>query len=187
MELKSNKYKIRLIVIAIIVILSIALGIIIEKQVLEYSNQIDQVVEKIQAIPEDEYNDRVAEKDEKGVAGYNKEQALGVMQKIQSQYSSIFQYPEPVVIILFIFAISGPTIGIMMYFILMGKIIKKAWPDLKEWMSVALRIVILLAFFKFFLYILITLGVLGQIPFIIYNIIKFIKLKTVENKDDIIK
>ena len=53
MELKSNKYKTRLIVIAVIIVLSIILGIIVEKQVLNYSKQVDQVVSEIQAIPED--------------------------------------------------------------------------------------------------------------------------------------
>lgn len=72
MELKSNKYKTRLIVIAVIIVLSIILGIIVEKQVLNYSKQVDQVVSAIQAIPEDEYNERVAEKNEEGATGYNK-------------------------------------------------------------------------------------------------------------------
>lgn len=187
MELKSSKYKVRLIVIAVIVVLSIILGIIAEKQVLSYSKQVDQVVSAIQAIPEEEYNERVAEKNEEGVAGYNKEQALEVMQKIQKQYNSIFEYPEPVIIIMFILAISGPAIGIMMYFILMGMILKKAWPELNKWLSITLRLVILLALFRYLLYVIVTIGVLGQIPFIIYNIYKYIKLRNIENKDDIIK
>lgn len=187
MELKSKIYKTRLIAIAIIIILSIILGTIAEKQVLNYSNQVDKVIETIQAIPEEEYNERIAEKNEKGLAGYNKGQALEVMKKIQDQYSSIFRYPEPVVILIFVLAISGPVIGIMMYFILMGMILKKAWPNLNKGLSIALQIVILLAFLKFFLYILITIGVLSQIPFIIYNIYKYIKVKNAENKDDILK
>lgn len=187
MELKSNKYKIRLIAIAVIIVLSIILGVVVEKQVLSYSKQVDQVVSAIQAIPEDEYNERVAEKNEEGAAGYNKAQALDIMQKIQSQYSMIFEYPEPVVIFIFILAISGPVIGIMMYFIITEMILKKAWPELNKWLSIALRIVILLLLLRFLLYPLIIIGVLGQIPFIIYTIYKYIKLRNVENKDDIIK
>lgn len=187
MELKSNKYKVRLIAIAVIIVLSIILGVVVEKQVLSYSKQVDQVVSAIQAIPEDEYNERVAEKNEEGAAGYNKAQALDIMQKIQSQYSMIFEYPEPVVIFIFILAISGPVIGVMMYFIITGMILKKAWPELNKWLSIALRIVILLLLLRFLLYPLVTIGVLGQIPFIIYTIYKYIKLRNVENKDDIIK
>lgn len=187
MELKSNKYKVRLIAIAVIIVLSIILGVVVEKQVLSYSKQVDQVVSAIQAIPEDEYNERVAEKNEEGAAGYNKAQALDIMQKIQSQYSMIFEYPEPVVIFIFILAISGPVVGIMMYFIITGIILKKAWPELNKWLSIALRIVILLLLLRFLLYPLIIIGVLGQIPFIIYTIYKYIKLRNVENKDDIIK
>lgn len=187
MELKSNKYKTRLIVIAVIIVLSIILGIIIEKQVLNYSKQVDQVVSAIQAIPEDEYNERVAEKNEEGATGYNKGQALEIMQKIQNQYSAIFEYPEPVVIFIFILAISGPAIGVMMYFIATEKILKKAWTELNKWLSIALRIVILFLLLRFLLYPLVTIGVLGQIPFIIYVIYKYIKLKNVEDKDDIIK
>ena len=181
MELKSNKYKTRLIVIAVIIVLSIILGIIVEKQVLNYSKQVDQVVSAIQAIPEDEYNERVAEKNEEGATGYNKGQALEIMQKIQNQYSAIFEYPEPVVIFIFILAISGPAIGAT------EKILKKAWTELNKWLSIALRIVILFLLLRFLLYPLVTIGVLGQIPFIIYVIYKYIKLKNVEDKDDIIK
>ena len=74
-----------------------------------------------------------------------------------------------------------------MYFIATEKILKKAWTELNKWLSIALRIVILFLLLRFLLYPLVTIGVLGQIPFIIYVIYKYIKLKNVEDKDDIIK
>ena len=85
------------------------------------------------------------------------------------------------------FAITGSIIGVMMYFIFTGLIIKKVFPDLKIWMSILMRVLALILLIKMLFYVLITIGVLGQIPFILYTLYKFIKLKKVEDKDDIIK
>lgn len=174
----------------IILLISIILGIIAEKQVKRDADQIDKVVESIQSIPAEEYEEMVRTNQAEGenISAYEKkEKALEVMQKIQKEYTEIFAYPENYVIIIFIFAITGSIIGIMMYFIFTGWLIKKVFPDLKTWMSILMRILALILLIKILLYILITIGVLGQIPFIIYTIYKFIKLKKVEDKDDIVK
>lgn len=188
--MESKKYKNRLIIMCIILLISIILGIIAEKQVKRDADQIDKVVESIQSIPAEEYEEMVRTNQAEGenISAYEKkEKALEVMQKIQKEYTEIFAYPENYVIIIFIFAITGSIIGIMMYFIFTGWLIKKVFPDLKTWMSILMRILALILLIKILLYILITIGVLGQIPFIIYTIYKFIKLKKVEDKDDIVK
>lgn len=188
MELQSVKYKKRLIILGIIVIISIALGIFAERQVKGYADQVDQVVEKIQSIPEEEYEQRAEEENiSKETFGYNKQKALELMQAIQAEYNQIFKYSEGQVILMFIFAIAGSIIGVMIYFIFLGWIINKLLPDLKKWLSIIIRILLLIILFRYVFYLLITLGVLAQIPFILYNLYKFIKLKRTENKDDIVK
>lgn len=183
--MESKKYKIRLIIMCIILLISTVLGVISEKQAKKNADQIDKIVSTIQSIPAEEYE--AGAKDENLSAYDKKEQALEVMQKMQAEYTEIFKYPENYVIIIFIFAITGSIIGIMMYFIFSGWLIKKAFPDLKLWMSIIMQILALILLIKILFYILITIGVLGQIPFIIYTIYKFIKLKREENKNDIIK
>ena len=188
--MKSKKYKSRLIIMCVILLISIILGVIAEKQVKRDADQIDKVVATIQSIPAEEYEEMVKTKQEGGenISAYEKkEKALEVMQKIQKEYTNIFAYPENYVIIIFIFAITGSIIGVMMYFIFTGWLIKKAFPDLKTWMSILMRILAIILLIKILLYILITIWVLGQVPFIIYTLYKFIKLKKVEDKDDIIK
>ncbi len=188
--MESKKYRNRLIIMCIILIVSTVLGIISERQVKKDADQIDKVVETIQSIPAEEYEEIVKTEDgrEIDLSAYDKkEKALEIMQKIQGEYTEIFKYPENYVIIIFVFAITGSIIGVMMYFIFTGLIIKKVFPDLKIWMSILMRVLALILLIKMLFYVLITIGVLGQIPFILYTLYKFIKLKKVEDKDDIIK
>lgn len=188
--MESKKYKNRLIIMCIILIVSVVLGIISERQVKKDADQIDKVIEIIQSTPAEEYEEIIKSEDEKEVdlSAYDKkEKALEVMQKIQGEYTEIFKYPENYVIIIFIFAIAGSIIGVMMYFIFTGWIIKKVFPNLKVWMSILMRILALILLIKLLFYILITIGVLGQVPFLAYTLYEFVKNKKVEDKDDIIK
>ena len=50
-----------------------------------------------------------------------------------------------------------------------------------------MRILAFIILFYVLYYILILIGIYGQIPFIIYTIYKYIKLKKSEDKDDVIQ
>lgn len=189
MELESKKFRNRLIIIAVIIVISLILGTISEKQNKKYADQVDSIVETIQAIPEEQYSEEAEKQIENKQINSikTKEEALSVMQSIQKYYGDIFKYPESVVILLFTLAFSGTFIGVMMYFHFAGWVLKKFFPDLKKWMSILMRILILIILLYVLLYILITVGVFGQIPYIIYIIYKFIKTKKTEDKGDIIE
>lgn len=190
MELESIKYKKRLIAICVIVIISVLLGTIAQKQARREADYCDYLVETIQSTPEEEYNKTIEQKavNEDGEKKhYTKEEALAVAQKMSDEYAKFFKYSNTIVMLIFAFAISGSIIGIMMYFIFTAWLVNKFWPDLNKVMSIILRIAALVILFYALFYILVTIGVFGQIPFVIYTLYKFIKLKKVENKDDIIK
>lgn len=191
MELKSNKYKKRLAIICVILIISSILGNIAEKEVKKYSDQVDKVAETIQATPEEEYEKRIEEKKENEGANIStyltKEEALENVKKWQDFYGQIFRFSEIYVKIIFTIAISGSIIGIMIYYIFTGYILNKIWPDMKSWMSITMRILVFILLFKFIYQIITTIGVFGQLPFVIYTFYKFIKTRREENKDDMIK
>lgn len=200
MELESNKYKKRLIIICIIMIISIILGQVAKTQTKKESDYFQNLVEIIQATPEEEYNNAIEESSEnettedQNATGeetenqhYTKAEALQIAQTISDEYMRIFKYPDAVVTILFTLALSGSIIGIMMYFIFTGWILNKIWPDIKKWLSVLMRILAFIILFYVLYYILILIGIYGQIPFIIYTIYKYIKLKKSEDKDDVIQ
>ena len=201
MELESNKYKKRLIIICIIMIISIILGQVAKTQTKKESDYFQNLVEIIQATPEEEYNNAITESSEnetttedQNTTGeetenqhYTKAEALQIAQTISDEYMRIFKYPDAVVTILFTLALSGSIIGIMMYFIFTGWILNKIWPDIKKWLSVLMRILAFIILFYVLYYILILIGIYGQIPFIIYTIYKYIKLKKSEDKEDVIQ
>lgn len=188
MELKSNKYKKRLAIICIILIISTVLGVIAKNQVKEYANQIDEIAATIQSIPEEEYAAGVENANEgENVSDYDtKEEVLAVVAKWQEFYDQIFNRPEIQIIMTFALAFSGSIIGIMMYYIFTGWILNKIWPDLQKWMSILMRILILIILFAALYQILIIIGLFGQLPFAIYTLYKFIKTKKAEEKDDVI-
>ena len=74
----------------------------------------------------------------------------------------------------------------MMYFILTGWIIQKKTPDIKKWLSIAMRILVLIILLPLLYIPLIIIGIFGQIPFAIYTLYKYIKTKKSEDKDDVI-
>lgn len=193
MELKSNKYKIRLAIICVILIISTILGNIAEKEVKKYSDQVDKIAETIQSTPEEEYEKRIEEKKKNESQNgekskyLTKEEALENVKKWQVFYGQIFRFSETYVKIIFTIAISGLFIGIMMYYIFTGYILNKIWPDLKNWMSVIMRIAVYLLLFRIIYQVTTTVGVFGQLPFVIYTLYKFIKTRKEENKDDMIK
>ena len=76
--------------------------------------------------------------------------------------------------------------GIMMYFIFTGWILKKIWKDIKTWISILMRILILIILVQLLAYPLIIIGLVGQLPFVAYTLYKYIKLRKLEDKDDVI-
>lgn len=191
MELESMKYKNRLIIIAVILLISVILGTIAEKSVKDEARQVDEIVEVIQGTTEEEYNAVMQEKENSGENASKtatKQEALNTFQEIQKFYDNIYKNSESAVILMFTFAISGSIIAIMMYFLFFGWIIKRVWPDIKKWLSVFMRILILIIAIPIpaVYYILITIGVFGQIPYVAFTLYKYIKTKKTEDKDDVI-
>lgn len=191
MELESNKYKNRLIIIAVILLVSVILGTIAEKSLKEEAEQVDKIVETIQGTTEEAYNEVIEEKKAAGEdvsKAITKEKALSTFQEIQKFYDNIYKYSESAVILMFTFAMSGSIIAVMMYFLLFGWVIKRVWPDIKTWLSVIMRLLILIIAIPIpaVYYILITIGVFGQIPYVAFTLYKYIKTKKAEDKDDVI-
>lgn len=188
MELESKKYKNRIIVIIVILIFSIILGIGAEKQCKEYYNQANNIIETIQATPEEEYEKRVQEGKfgSKTEAYETKEKALNTMETIRNFYERLFKYSEIYAITVLSIAVSGTIIGVMMYFVFTGWIIHKIWPDMAKWLSILMRILALIILIPILFYIIVIVGVFGQLPFIVYTLYKYIKTKKSEDKDDII-
>ncbi|MBP3463405.1 MAG: hypothetical protein J6K45_02865 [Clostridia bacterium] len=191
MELESMKYKNRLIIIAVILLISVILGTIAEKSVKDEARQVDEIVEVIQGTTEEEYNAVMQEKENSGEnvsKTATKQEALNTFQEIQKFYDNIYKNSESAVILMFTFAISGSIIAIMMYFLFFGWIIKRVWPDIKKWLSVFMRILILIIAIPIpaVYYILITIGVFGQIPYVAFTLYKYIKTKKTEDTDDVI-
>ena len=189
MNLESNKYKNRMLVIIVLLIISIIMGTIAEKQVKKNSDYIDGLAETIQSIPAEEYEEKFKQKElDDDISSYEtKEKALEIVQSWQNVYKPIFKYSEVYAIAVFSIAFSGSLIGIMMYFIFAGWILNKIWPDLKLWMSILMRILVFIILIFPLFYLFVTIGTFGQLPFIIYTLYKFIKTKHVEDKDDVIK
>lgn len=189
MELKSRKYRNRLIVIIVLLIISIILGVIAEKINKKNAEYVDNLAETIQSIPAEEYDQKIKEKGiESELSGYEtKEKALEIVQSWQNLYQPIFGHTELFAIIIHSFAMLGSMMGVMMYVIFTSWILNKIWPDMKKWMLILMPILVLILLIKLLFYIIIIVGIIGQIPFIIYTIIKFFKTKKEENKDDIIK
>lgn len=191
MELESNKYKNRLIIIAVILLISVILGTIAEKSLKGEAEQVDKIVEAIQGTTEEAYNAVIEEKKAAGEdvsKAVTKEKALSTFQEIQKFYDNIYKNSESAVILMFTFAMSGSIIAIMMYFLLFGWVIKRVWPDIKTWLSVIMRLLILIIAIPIpaVYYILITIGVFGQIPYVAFTLYKYIKTKKAEDKDDVI-
>lgn len=189
MELKSRKYKNRIIVISVLLIISIILGVIAEKGNKKNAEYIDNLAETIQSIPAEEYEQKIKEKGiESELSGYEtKERALEIVQSWQNLYQPIYGHSEMFAIVIYTFAILGSMMGVMMYVVLASWILSKIWPDMKKWMLILMPILVLVILIKLLFPIIIIVGIIGQIPFIVYTIIKYFKTKKEENKNDIIK
>lgn len=188
MKLESKKYQNRLIVIIITLIFSIILGVGAEKQCKEYYDQANKIIETIQSTPEEEYEERVKEGKFGSIAeAYEtKEKALKTMETIRDFYERLFKYSEFYAVTVLTIVISGTIIGIIMYFVFTGWIIHKIWPDMAKWLSIMMRILALIILIPVLFYIIVLIGVFGQLPYIVYTIYQYIKNKKTEDKDDII-
>lgn len=193
MELESNKYKKRLNIIIIILIISTILAGIVEQQLRKNSDTIDQMTELIQGTTEEQYNQEMEKRKAEGkeIPSYyeSKEKALSIMQKYQESYAQIFKYSKGSIILIETIGISGSIIAIMMYVIISDIILKKVIPDIKNWLSIIIRLAILIIMIPIPIcfYTVITIGVFGQLPFLAYTLYKYIKIKKTEDKDDVIK
>lgn len=187
MNLESTKYKKRLIIMLVILIVAAIIANASQKIISEKATEIDETVEILQAIPSEEYAKRLEELKGSGQELYkSKEDALQRIQETQETYNSIVKYPKIAQIILIALSYSGPMIAIMMYFILTGWIIQKKTPDIKKWLSIAMRVIVLIILLPLLIYAIIIVGILGQIPFAVYTLYKYIKTKKSEDKDDVI-
>lgn len=187
MNLESTKYKKRLIVMLVILIVAAIIANASQKIISEKATEIDETVEILQAIPSEEYAQRLEELKGSGQELYeSKEDALQSIQETQETYNSIVKYPKIAQIILITLSYSGPMIAIMMYFILTGWIIQKKTPDIKKWLSIAMRVLVLIILLPLLIYAIIIVGIFGQIPFAVYTLYKYIKTKKSEEKDDVI-
>lgn len=188
MELKSKKYKTRIIIIGVILIISTILGTISEKQCKKYYDETNKIIEIIQSIPEEEYSEKIKERniDTNQEAYSTKEKALETMENVRSFYERLFKYSEFHAVLIFAVAFSGTIIGFMMFFIFTGWILCKILPGMVKWLSILMRILILIIVFPIAFYVLGFIGVIGQLPFIIYTLYKYIKTKKAEDKDDVI-
>ena len=74
-----------------------------------------------------------------------------------------------------------------MYFIFTNWIINKVFKDIKKWLSILMRILALVILLPIIGYVIIIVGLFGEIPFIVYTLYKYIKIKKSEDKDDVIK
>lgn len=193
MELESNKYKKRLNIIIAILIISTILASIVENQLRKNLEKIDQMTEIIQGTTEEQFNQEMEKRKKEGkdIPNYyeNKEKALSTMQKLQENYAQIFKYSKGSIILIETIGISGSIMAIMIYVIMSDWIIKKVLPDIKKWISIIIRIAILIVILpiRVCFYTLIIIGVFGQLPFAAYTLYKYIKTKKTEDKDDIIK
>ncbi len=191
MSVELKRYRNRIIIMTVIVIIALILGIITTNITRQYYGQVQNLIEVIQSSSEEEYNNRIAERaanEGKDISEYaTKEQALQIANDMAKPYEAIFKYSNLTVVIMFTLSISGPFIGLMMYFIFTGWLINKIWKDIKKWLSVLMRILALVILGYVVTYPLIAIGVFGQIPFIIYTVYKFIRTKKSEEKDDVIK
>lgn len=194
MELESNKYKKRLTIIVVLLIISVILAIIVERQLKKEAETVDGIVETIQGTTEEEYNETMKKRQESGknVPDYykTKEQALTTMQAVQERYNQIYtKYNKLTIILVESFALLGSMVAVMMYSIFSGWVIQKVIPNIKKWLSIIIRIAIVIIMLPIptISILLILIGVFGQLPFMAYTLYKYIKIKKTEDKDDIIE
>ncbi len=191
MVLESNKYKKRLIILCILIIFSLLLAIPVEKTIKQEADKAEEIIEVIQSTPEEEYNRQIEEraaKEGKDKSEYTtKQEVLDTMHKIAEPYEQLYKYKYSTIIILFTVSISAPLVGIMMYFIFTNWIINKVFKDIKKWLSILMRILALVILLPIIGYVIIIVGLFGEIPFIVYTLYKYIKIKKSEDKDDVIK
>ena len=155
MELESKKYKIRMIIIIVVLAFSIVLGVGAEKQCKEYYDQANKIIEIIQSIPEEEYAERIQEEkiDSSQDEYATKEKALKTMESIRAFYERLFKYSELYAVAVLSIAVSGTIIGFMMYFVFTGWILHKIWPDMAKWLSILIWGILNVIF--------ITIGIIG--------------------------
>lgn len=191
MVLESKKYKKRIILFTIIVIICIILGIIFEKIAKKNADYIDYIYQTIQSTPEETLNEEMAKDKELSTTlkeSNNKEEALKIVQSWRDPYDQLFKNSSELYAFTAIYlSLSSMIFGLIMYFDFTKWIINKIWKDIKKWLSILMRILALIILIPILIYVIIIVGIFGQIPLIVYTIYKYIKIKKTEDKDDIIE
>ena len=189
MELESKKYKTRLIIMLVILIIASIIANITQQVVQKDSESIDETIQLVQSIPKEEYEEKLNQLKNTGadIELYkSKEDALEQMQKVQDTYDSITKYPRMVQVMLLTLSYSGPIIALVVYFILTGALIRKNLPEIKQWLSIIMRILVLIRLSPILIFVFIVAGTFGQIPYAAYTLYKYIKNQKEENEGDII-
>lgn len=199
MEPKTSKlYKRRLITILILIFiaafLSTLFGKIVYESLLPTYNALDESIQTLQATTDEDYKKIIKEQhpDVSKESDLNdRQKTLDAFLNLQEQAdNNLFKYGEAGISVAFYFALSGIFIGTMILVIMIRTIMMKIWQDLKLWITIVFPVIfiLLLLIINIGLYLIFTtyLGMIGQIPLLIYTIYKFIKLKKEEDKDDII-
>ena len=194
-EIVSKKYKRRLVIILILIFIAAFLStlfgkILFQKVITPTRDSIDEYYQTLEATPDEEFQ-RVIDENHKDLP---EDSELRDKQKLLESFKTIQEATDELgesgVIIAFYLFFSSVFIGTMIIVIMIRKILYKIWKEMKLWLSVVIPTVIILLLlivnpvaYGFFMY---FLGIICQIPLIIYTIVKYIKSKKKEDKDDII-
>lgn len=194
----SKKYKKRLIIILVLIIiaafLSTFFGKVLYQSLQPTYEALDESIQTLQGTTDEEYQ-KIIEEKHPDVAEdsdlRDRQKTLDAFITVQDQIDSeLYKYGEAGIAFAFYLAISGIFIGTMILVIMIVKIAKRLIKNLKEWLQIVIPVIVilLLTVINLGYYLIFTtyLGMVCQIPFLIYNIYKYIKLKKEEDKDDII-
>ena len=200
MELvESKKYKIRLVIIIAIIVISAILGTITGK--IAYDSLfptylvIEDSIETLQNTSDEDYLRVLKEKhpdllDDNDMR--SREELLDALIKIRdSAESRVISFGIGGMSASLYLAFSGIAFGTMLIVIIVRKMMYKIWNDLKLWITILIPILIvtLLFFISPTLYFLFFgyIGMFAQLPLLIYTAVKYRKTKKAEDKDDIIE
>ena len=194
----SSKYKRRLTIIVVIILVSAFLSTLFGKllydTLLPTYMAIEDAIDTLEVTSDEDYERVLREKhpDLVGEEIGNKEETLEALKLMRDQSNYIiFRYGQGGVIASLYLAFSGIAIGTMILIIMIRKIMYKIWKDLKVWITIVAPtiIILLLLIIQPGVYLVFSgyLGMFAQIALLIYTIVKYIKNKKLEDKDDIIE
>ncbi|MBR3152763.1 MAG: hypothetical protein IKF52_04070 [Clostridia bacterium] len=175
--MESKVYFKRLIVIAVFIVLSLALAYPAKDTLIKEYNSIEDAIEFVEMNDEDKVKDEM---------DLSKEEALDYLNKLKNYYDFVDKNSEVILYLGLALGLFGVFSGFMIYFILTGLLLKKAFPDFKSWMSWLMRIIVLVLLFNFLYVPIGLLGLFLCVPNLIYHVYKYLKTRNIENKEDYI-